>query len=89
MVINMGQFGQFLTSRPAGREAYLAARSYTIPKDYTSKIELDFSAVTVLTPSWIDEFLRGLIEEYGNDNIKVLPSDNSSVQMALKAVESI
>ena len=88
MVINMGQFGQFLTSRPAGREAYLAARSYTIPKDYASDIELDFSEVTVLTPSWIDEFLRGLIEEYGNDNIKVLPSDNSSVQMALKALEN-
>ena len=88
MVINMSQFGQFLTSRPAGREAYLAARSYTIPKDYASDIELDFSEVTVLTPSWIDEFLRGLIEEYGNDNIKVLPSDNSSVQMALKALEN-
>lgn len=86
MKINMSKFGEFLTSRPAGREAFLTARAYTIPKDSVDTIELDFSKVKVLTPSWADEFIRGLEEEYGKNKIKFLPSTNPSVELSLKAV---
>lgn len=87
MRVDIGKFGEFLTSRPAGREAYLAARSYVIPKDTNEPIELDFSNVKVLTPSWIDEFLRGLEEQYGEENITCLPSTNPSVELSIKAVK--
>lgn len=87
MRIDMSKFGTFLISRPAGREAVLSARAYTIPKDSTDQIELDFSKITVLTPSWIDEFLRGLEENYGKEKIEILPSDNSSVRLAIEAVQ--
>ncbi|MBI4021958.1 MAG: STAS-like domain-containing protein [Candidatus Andersenbacteria bacterium] len=88
MRLDISKFGQFLTSRPAGREAYLAARAYSLPKNPDEPIELDFSQVKVLTPSWIDEFLRGLEEEYGADRIKPLPSDNPSVELSLEAIKT-
>ncbi|KKT92263.1 MAG: hypothetical protein A3E37_01470 [Candidatus Andersenbacteria bacterium RIFCSPHIGHO2_12_FULL_46_9] len=88
MRIDMNQFGRFLISRPAGREAFLAARAYSLPKNTNAKIELDFSHVTVLTPSWIDEFMHGLEQEYKPDQIKVLPTNNSSVTLALKAIRN-
>lgn len=87
MRIDVSQFGTFLTSRPAGREAMLAARAYTIPKDLQENIELDFSKVAVLTPSWIDEFLRGLEEAYGVGRIVTVPNDNPSIRLALEAVQ--
>lgn len=88
MRLNVSKFGQFLTSRPAGHEAFLAARAYSIPAglDKAEPIELDFSSVKVLTPSWIDEFMRGLAETYGQDRVKPLPSDNLSVTMSLKII---
>lgn len=87
MRIDMSKFGTFLISRPAGREAVLAARAYTIPKDTSESIELDFSNVNVITPSWIDEFLRGLEEVYGKEKIKITPTDNPSVRLAIEAVQ--
>lgn len=87
MRIDVGKFGQFLTSRPAGREAFLAARAYAIPRESSGTIELDFSNVKVLTPSWIDEFLRGLEDEYGADRITLLPSDNPSVELSILAIK--
>lgn len=86
MTLAIKQFGEFLTSRPAGREAFLAARAYSIPKDLNENIELDFSGVKVLTPSWIDEFLRGLEETYGPERIEVKPCDNLSVKMSLQSI---
>ena len=48
-------------------------------------IELDFGKVLVLTPSWADEFLTMLHAQYGK-RIKILPSDNPSVQLTLKTI---
>jgi hypothetical protein len=87
MRIDMSKFGTFLISRPAGREAILAARAYTIPKDTIENIELDFSKVSVITPSWIDEFLRGLEETYGKEKIIIVPTENPSVRLAIEAVQ--
>jgi len=89
MTIAVKKFGDYLISRPAGREAYLAARSYTLPKDATESIELDFAGVKVLTPSWLDEFMRGLEETYGPGKIKILPSDNLSVTMSVQAIREV
>ncbi len=89
MRIDVSAFGKILISRPQGREAFLAARAYVVPTDPGEPIDLDFCAVDVLTPSWADEFLRGLEQERGPENIRVLPGGNMSVQLALKAVKNV
>jgi len=86
MILDVSAFGKMLISRPQGREAFLAARAYSVPTDRHEPIDLDFRLVDVLTPSWADEFLRGLQEERGTENVRVLPGGNASVELALKAV---
>ena len=85
MRLELKKFGTVLTSRPSGKEAYLAAKAYTLPKDVTEKIEVDFSGVEVLTPSWADEFITPLLADFG-DKVTLLPSSNASVKAALEII---
>lgn len=80
MTIQMRKFGTVLNSRPAGREALLAI-SPTLPpaSPEAEDIELDFAAVEVLTPSFAEEFVIGLLDRYpghvrfkNTDNVTVL-----------------
>ena len=88
MKIQIKKFGLILVSRPAGREAFLAASAYLpSPKKPDEPIELDFEGVQVLAPSWADEFLSGLREKYRNP-IKILPTKNSSVIESLKILDA-
>ena len=77
MKIELKKFGRILTSRPAGKEAFAAIRSTLDPE--ADIVEIDFSGVLSLGPSWADEFFRALKEMYGADKIKYLPTDNKSV----------
>jgi hypothetical protein len=86
MRIAMKKFGQILVSRPAGREAFLAAQAYILPASSAEAIELDFEGVKVLAPSWADEFLTALKKNYKNP-IQILPTKNSSVIESLKTLE--
>lgn len=86
MRIDVSKFGKILISRPQGREAFLAARAYVLPRKEKRIIELDFGGVTVLTPSWADEFIRGLKSEVGENNVKVLQGGNASVHLSLKTI---
>lgn len=86
MKIDVSKFGETLISRPAGREAFLAARAYAIPKDGTEIIELDFTNVKVLTPSWADEFVRGLEEALGKERIKIIEGGNASVKLTFETL---
>lgn len=88
MRVELKKFGVVLTSRPAGKEAYLSARAYLLPKNEDEKIELDFSGVAVLSPSWADEFLMPIIEKYGK-KVKLKNTDNSSVRATLQILEEI
>jgi len=85
MRIELKKFGDILISRPAGREAYLAMSAY-ITKDVGKDeiVEVDFTGVKVLTPSWADEVITPLAEKF--KNIKLLNADNSSVQATLKTL---
>jgi hypothetical protein len=80
MVVNIGNFGDMLLSRPAGREAFMMAKAYVFkgiaPSD---EIILDFNEVKVLAPSWADEFITGFKAEYAN-------TENPSVKASLKTV---
>lgn len=78
----MKKFGEILTSRPAGKEAYLSALAYLLPKDQNEHIVLDFAGVIVLSPSWGDEFIGKLMEERPG-RITFLHTDNPSVQATL------
>jgi predicted ATP-binding protein involved in virulence len=85
MKIELKKFGDMLISRPAGREAYLAMSAYlTKDLDKNELIEIDFSEVKVLTPSWADEVVTKLSKDF--KNIKFLNTENSTVQSTLKTL---
>lgn len=85
MKIELKKFGELLISRPAGREAFLALSAYglrDIPN--TETIEVDFTGVKVLTPSWADEVITKLAQQF--PNLQLLNTDNASVQATLKTL---
>ena len=86
MRIEIQKFGTLLVSRPAGREAYLAAEaSFLRGLDLSSEIEVDFSGVLVLTPSWADEFLKPLRKRFSR--VRLTHTENVSVQATLKILQ--
>ncbi len=85
MKIDLGKFGDLLISRPAGHEAALVVRAYLPPQTPDEIIELDFTNVKVMAPSWLDEFLQGL-RAYFSNTIQFLPSTNPSVVESLKII---
>jgi hypothetical protein len=87
MKIELKKFGALLMSRPAGREAFLVVKSYLSPQSADETIDIDFTDVDVVAPSWLDEFLTHLRAEFG-DRVVCLPSDNPTVIESLKAIES-
>ena len=76
-----------LISRPAGREAYFAAKAYLLNEKFET-IEFDFEKVKVLTPSWMDEFITLLKTDYPKVKIEFLKSDNPSVESTLKIISA-
>ncbi len=84
--IELKKFGEILISLPAGREAYLAMQAYIL-KDVKKGdlIEIDFSGVKVLAPSWADEVITNILASY--KNVKLLNTENSSVQATLKILK--
>ncbi|MBI2450458.1 MAG: STAS-like domain-containing protein [Candidatus Nealsonbacteria bacterium] len=86
MRIELKKFGKVLTSRPMGKEAFAAIRPILDPDADT--VEIDFTGVLSLSPSWADEFFTALKNMYGN-RIKYLPTDNPSVIETLKILEDI
>lgn len=86
MKLELQKFGKILVSRPAGKEAYLVACAYNLPKNKDELIEVDFTGVEVLTPSWADEFLTPMAHFFGKRLI-ILFSKNPSVVFTLETLE--
>lgn len=86
MRIKLKQYGDILTSRPAGREAALAMKAHLRPAA-GEMIELDFDGVLSVGPSWLDEVLSALRRDYGRDHVICLPTKNLSVIESLKVIE--
>jgi hypothetical protein len=86
MKLEMKKFGEILVSRPAGRDAALAMKSFVkvAPEEM---IELDFEGVLSVAPSWLDEVLSALGTEFGPNRIRCLDANNPSVIESLKAIE--
>ncbi len=86
MTIYLKKFGEMLISRPAGREAWLAALAYVLPKSTDEKVIVDFEGVAVLSPSWADEFLTKLLARQGKRNVVFQNTDNPSVGATLQTL---
>lgn len=86
MKLQLVKFGQTLISRELGSEAFKAFQSTLQDFSKNEKMEIDFSGVLTLSPSWADEFLSPLLNQLGSRLI-LLPSDNLSVHATLKILE--
>jgi len=87
MTIALKKFGTTLISRQAGKEALSAYRPTLNDVKPDEVIKVDFTDVIAFTPSWGDEFLTPLAEEFG-DRFILMSTDNPSVLATLKIIES-
>ncbi|KKP38841.1 MAG: hypothetical protein UR28_C0012G0020 [Candidatus Peregrinibacteria bacterium GW2011_GWF2_33_10] len=88
MQIFLKKFGEILTSRDTGKEAFSAFQPVLNNLSDNEKIEVDFEGVSVLTPSWADEFLIRLTEKFPN-KVTFINTENASVQATLKLLKDI
>src|SRR3989344_6937156 len=88
MKLHLEKFGKTLISRELGSEALKAFQSTLRELPSGERLEVDFSGVLTLSPSWGDEFLSPLLEQLG-DRLVLMPSDNLSVQATLKTLQEV
>lgn len=89
MRIEIKKLGTVLSSRPAGKEALLAVRASLLRGvEKTEELELDFAGVDALAPSWADEFVTPLSEEWG-DKLHCVNTENPSVKVTLEFLKQI
>ena len=69
-----------------GSEAFKAFQPTLLELPPNEELEIDFSGVLTLSPSWTDEFLSPLLERL-DERLVLLPSDNLSVQATLKILQ--
>lgn len=77
--IHLKKFGNVLVSRPVGQEAFNAIRPHLSADEL---VQIDFSGVLTITPSWLDEFLTHLAD-FNHGKVELLPTNNASVLAAL------
>lgn len=88
MKIDLKKFGNILTSRQMGKEAYLAFKPNLQDVTKNEQIEIDFSGVDVFSPSWGDEFLSPLVSELG-ERIILSNTNNPSVKATLELLTDL
>lgn len=88
MTIELKKFGLTLTSRDDGREARAAFQPSLQAVAADEKIEVDFSGVNTLSPSWGDEFLTPLLKTFGHRLI-LANTSNPSARATLDLLEKI
>jgi len=86
MKLQLEKFGKTLISRELGSEALKAFQPTLRELPQDEELEIDFSGVLTLSPSWADEFLSPLLNQLG-DKLILLPSDNLSVQATLRILQ--
>lgn len=86
MKLQLEKFGKTLIFRELGSEAFKAFQSTLREFSKDEELEIDFSGVLTLSPSWADEFLSPLLNQLG-DKLTLLPSDNLSVHATLKILQ--
>lgn len=86
MKLQLEKFGTTLISRELGSEAFRAFQPTLRELSESEELEIDFSGVLTLSPSWADEFLTPLFDQL-NNKLVLLPSDNLSVHATLKILQ--
>lgn len=86
MRVQLEKFGTTLLSRELGSEAFKAFQPTLRALAHDENMEIDFSGVLTLSPSWADEFLSPLLVQLG-DRLLLFPSDNLSVHATLKILQ--
>ena len=86
MKLQLEKFGKTLISRELGSEAFKAFQSTLRDISKGEELEIDFSGVLTLSPSWADEFLSPLLNQL-DDKLILLPSDNLSVHATLRILQ--
>ena len=86
MRIYLSKFGSVLISRPSGKEAFAVLQMKLQELSSKEKIELDFVDVNVLTPSWADEFVTPLVNQY-KGRVILQNTKNSSVEATLRILK--
>lgn len=88
MKIELKKFGEMLISRPAGKEAFLSTRAYLLSKvNPNEEIVIDFDGVKVLAPSWADEFITQIKEQYTTNKLVFINDTNPSVKETLAIID--
>ena len=88
MKLQLEKFGKTLISRELGSEAFKALQPILRELSKDEELEIDFSGVLTLSPSWADEFLSPLLNQL-DDKLILLPSDNLSVIATLKILQEV
>lgn len=88
MKIELKKFGNILTSRQDGREALAALNPRLQNLAENEQIEIDFKGVVTFTPSWADEFVTKLVEQF-DDRIVLSNTNNPSVKATLDLLERL
>lgn len=88
MNIFIEKFGSVLTSRQAGKEAYLAFLPTLSEVKKDEQIIIDFSNVNAFSPSWGDEFLTPIHKQYG-EQVLLKNILNPSVALTIKTLEKV
>jgi len=88
MTIFLRKFGTTLTGRQFGRESFAAFNPSLKKVKNDEKIVVDFEGVMTFTPSWGDEFLSFLLNEFGK-RLTLKNTDNLSVQATLKLLQKV
>ena len=86
MKLQLEKFGKTLISRELGSEAFKAFAPTLRDLPGNEDLEIDFSGVLTLSPSWADEFLSPLLTQL-DERLMLLPSDNLSVQATIKILQ--
>ncbi len=88
MRLELKKIGHSLMSRQAGKEALLALRPTLAELKPDEGIEIDFEGITTFSPSWGDEFLTPLAEEFGA-RLHIHPTNNLSVRDTLELLQKM
>lgn len=87
MRVILNKFGTMLISRPLGKEAYAAFLPHLANIASDESVELDCAGVNVLTPSWADEFLRPMLDTYGDRLVLLSVDGNPAIKATIEFLE--
>lgn len=86
MKLQLEKFGKTLVSGELGSKAFRALQTTLRGLSDDEPLEIDFSGVSTLSPSWANEFLSPLLDQLG-DRLILLASDNLSVHATLHILQ--